>query len=111
MDMLESKIQQEMTKISEDKNNILAKRQDSPLTSVIFTITAFGRGNTMLEQERIFILASGLAILGAIFIWFFILNFSKHDLYQEDEEFKQYLIGNGYDVSYLAWRTKPGVVR
>ncbi|KAF9359984.1 Plasma membrane permease, mediates uptake of glycerophosphoinositol and glycerophosphocholine [Mortierella sp. AD094] len=64
-------------------------------------IAAFGQGDTMLGQGRVFILASGLAILGAVFAWFFIPDFTKHDLNQEDEKFKQYLIDNGYDISYL----------
>ncbi|KAF8977425.1 Plasma membrane permease, mediates uptake of glycerophosphoinositol and glycerophosphocholine [Entomortierella lignicola] len=64
-------------------------------------IVAFGKEDALLGQGRVFMLASGLALVGAVFTWFFIPDYTNHDLNQEDEEFKQYLADNGYDVSHL----------
>ncbi|KAG0323496.1 Plasma membrane permease, mediates uptake of glycerophosphoinositol and glycerophosphocholine [Podila horticola] len=64
-------------------------------------IQHFGKGDAILGQSRVFILASGLALFGAIVAWALIPDYSKQDLSNEDEEFKQYLLENGYDISYL----------
>ncbi|KAF9586228.1 Plasma membrane permease, mediates uptake of glycerophosphoinositol and glycerophosphocholine [Lunasporangiospora selenospora] len=64
-------------------------------------IESFGRGDMALGQGRVFILASAVAILGAIFSWFLVPDYTKQELGQEDEAFRQYLIENGYDVTQL----------
>ncbi|KAF9956699.1 hypothetical protein BGZ70_009799 [Mortierella alpina] len=62
-------------------------------------IEAFGRGDAIQGQSRVFILASGLALLGSIFTWFLIPDYSKRNLHEEDEDFKNYLASHGYDLS------------
>ena len=62
-------------------------------------IEAFGRGDAIQGQSRVFILASGLALLGSVFTWFLIPDYSKRNLREEDEDFKNYLASNGYDLS------------
>ncbi|KAG0090998.1 Plasma membrane permease, mediates uptake of glycerophosphoinositol and glycerophosphocholine [Podila epicladia] len=64
-------------------------------------IKAFGNGDTLAGEGRVFILASCLALVGAVFVWMVIPDRTRQDLKVEDEAFKQYLIENGYDVSYL----------
>lgn len=64
-------------------------------------IKAFGNGDTLAGEGRVFILASCLALVGAAFVWMFIPDRTRQDLKVEDEAFKQYLIDNGYDISYL----------
>ena len=64
-------------------------------------IANFGHGDTVLGQGRVFILGSSLALLGSIFTWFLIPDYSKKALGEEDEDFKQYLAANGFDVSAL----------
>ncbi|KAF8927196.1 Plasma membrane permease, mediates uptake of glycerophosphoinositol and glycerophosphocholine [Haplosporangium bisporale] len=64
-------------------------------------IQHFGKGDAILGQSRVFILASGLALFGSIVAWALIPDYSKQDLSNEDEEFKQYLLENGYDISHL----------
>ncbi|KFH72356.1 hypothetical protein MVEG_02647 [Podila verticillata NRRL 6337] len=62
-------------------------------------IASFGKGDETLGQGRVFILASGLALLGSIFTWFLIPDYSKKALGEEDEDFRRYLESNGYDLS------------
>jgi len=64
-------------------------------------IQHFGNGDAILGQSRVFILASGLALFSAIVAWALIPDYSKQDLSYEDEEFKQYLLENGYNISRL----------
>ncbi|GJJ71234.1 hypothetical protein EMPS_03584 [Entomortierella parvispora] len=64
-------------------------------------IANFGHGDAILGQGRVFILGSGLAILGSIFTWVLIPDYSKKNLGEEDEDFKRYLAANGFDVSTL----------
>ncbi|KAG0050300.1 Plasma membrane permease, mediates uptake of glycerophosphoinositol and glycerophosphocholine [Gryganskiella cystojenkinii] len=64
-------------------------------------IEHFGHGDKVLGQGRVFILGSGLALLGSIFTWFLIPDYSKKALGEEDEDFKQYLASQGFDVSAL----------
>ncbi|KAG9321524.1 hypothetical protein KVV02_007969 [Mortierella alpina] len=64
-------------------------------------IDSFGRGDATLGQGRVFILASCLALLGSVFTWFLIPDYSKRNLGEEDEDFKKYLIANGFDVSNM----------
>ncbi|KAG0201825.1 Plasma membrane permease, mediates uptake of glycerophosphoinositol and glycerophosphocholine [Mortierella sp. GBA30] len=69
-------------------------------TSVFkFAIDRFGQGDNDLGQGRVFILASCLALVGALFTWFLIPDYAKQDLNNEDEAFRQYLIDCGYDTS------------
>ncbi|KAG0086816.1 hypothetical protein BGZ93_007605 [Podila epicladia] len=70
-------------------------------------ITSFGKGDEILGQGRVFILASGLAILGSIFTWFLIPDYSKKNLGEEDEDFRRYLESNGYDLSNFGVGTDP----
>ncbi|KAG0050017.1 Plasma membrane permease, mediates uptake of glycerophosphoinositol and glycerophosphocholine [Linnemannia elongata] len=62
-------------------------------------IASFGQGDVMLGQGRVFILGSCLALLGAVFTWFLIPDYSKKALGEEDEDFKKYLLQNGFDLS------------
>ncbi|KAG9070041.1 Plasma membrane permease, mediates uptake of glycerophosphoinositol and glycerophosphocholine [Linnemannia hyalina] len=64
-------------------------------------IASLGHGDVILGQSRVFILGSGLSLVGAIFAWLLIPDYTKQDLSYEDEAFKKYLEDNGYDVSYL----------
>ncbi|KAG0025263.1 hypothetical protein BGZ82_010123 [Podila clonocystis] len=64
-------------------------------------IEAFGKGDAILGQSRVFILASGLALLGSIFTWFLIPDYSKKGLGEEDEDFRRYLEANGFDLSTM----------
>ncbi|KAF9146865.1 Plasma membrane permease, mediates uptake of glycerophosphoinositol and glycerophosphocholine [Mortierella sp. GBA39] len=64
-------------------------------------IATLGHGDVILGQSRVFILGSGLSLVGAIFAWLLIPDYTKQDLSYEDEAFKKYLEDNGYDVSYL----------
>ncbi|KAG0346782.1 Plasma membrane permease, mediates uptake of glycerophosphoinositol and glycerophosphocholine [Podila humilis] len=64
-------------------------------------IETFGKGDNILGQSRVFILASGLALLGSIFTWFLIPDYSKKGLGEEDEDFKNYLVSHGYDLANL----------
>ncbi|KAI9241872.1 MAG: MFS Git1p-related glycerophosphoinositol permease [Podila humilis] len=64
-------------------------------------IEAFGKGDAILGQSRVFILASGLALLGSIFTWFLIPDYSKKGLGEEDEDFRRYLEANGFDLSNM----------
>ncbi|KAG0011644.1 hypothetical protein BGZ81_002069 [Podila clonocystis] len=70
-------------------------------------IASFGKGDQTLGQGRVFILASGLAILGSIFTWFLIPDYSKKNLGEEDEDFRRYLESNGYDLSNFGEGTDP----
>lgn len=63
-------------------------------------IQHFGNGDAILGQSRVFILTSELALFGAIVTWTLIPDYNQ-DLNYEDEEFKQYLLENGYDIFYL----------
>ncbi|KAF9316504.1 Plasma membrane permease, mediates uptake of glycerophosphoinositol and glycerophosphocholine [Podila horticola] len=69
-------------------------------------IKAFGNGDALAGEGRVFILASCLALVGAAFVWMFIPDRTRQDLKVEDEAFKQYLIDNGYDISYLGEPSK-----
>ncbi|KAF9925700.1 Plasma membrane permease, mediates uptake of glycerophosphoinositol and glycerophosphocholine [Linnemannia zychae] len=62
-------------------------------------IASFGHGDVIVGQGRVFILGSGLALLGAIFTWFLIPDYSKKALGEEDEDFRKYLVGHGFDLS------------
>ncbi|KAK3833505.1 MAG: major facilitator superfamily domain-containing protein [Linnemannia elongata] len=62
-------------------------------------IASFGQGDVMLGQGRVFILGSCLALLGAVFTWFLIPDYSKKALGEEDEDFKTYLLAHGFDLS------------
>ncbi|KAG0204329.1 hypothetical protein BGX33_008574 [Mortierella sp. NVP41] len=64
-------------------------------------IASLGHGDIILGQSRVFILGSGLSLLGAIFAWIFIPDYTNQDLSHEDEAFKKYLQDNGYDISRL----------
>ncbi len=48
-----------------------------------------------------FYIAGGLAIFSAIITFLFIPNIGQDSMKKEDEEFRQYLIDNGYDVSQM----------
>ncbi|KAF9403020.1 hypothetical protein BGZ94_004744 [Podila epigama] len=73
-------------------------------------IEAFGKGDDIMGQSRVFILASGLALLGSSFTWFLIPDYSKKALGEEDEDFRHYLEKNGYDLSNLGFEVaKPDV--
>ncbi|KAF9988191.1 hypothetical protein BGZ75_009888, partial [Mortierella antarctica] len=64
-------------------------------------IVRFGHGDAVLGQGRVFILASTLALVGALLTWLLIPDLSKQDLNLEDEAFRRYLSDNGYDVSCM----------
>ncbi|KAF9281753.1 Plasma membrane permease, mediates uptake of glycerophosphoinositol and glycerophosphocholine [Mortierella alpina] len=64
-------------------------------------IVRFGHGDAILGQGRVFILASTLALVGALLTWLLIPDLSKQDLNHEDEAFRRYLSDNGYDVSSM----------
>ncbi|CAO3570478.1 unnamed protein product [Mortierella alpina] len=68
-------------------------------------IASFGRGDETLGQGRVFILASCLALLGSVFTWFLIPDYSKRNLSEEDEDFKNYLIANGFDITNMGEQT------
>ncbi|KAF9436133.1 Plasma membrane permease, mediates uptake of glycerophosphoinositol and glycerophosphocholine [Entomortierella beljakovae] len=71
-------------------------------TSVFKTaIKKFGGDDHFKGEGRVFILASGLAILGSILTLVLIPDYSKRDLGQEDEEFKEYLTSHGFDMSNI----------
>ncbi|KAI8604379.1 major facilitator superfamily domain-containing protein, partial [Dissophora ornata] len=65
------------------------------------SVQNLGHGDVILGQGRVFILGSGLAILGSIFTWFLIPDYSKKQLGEEDEDFRQYLASHGVDVSLM----------
>ncbi|KAG0263980.1 Plasma membrane permease, mediates uptake of glycerophosphoinositol and glycerophosphocholine [Mortierella polycephala] len=67
-------------------------------------IASFGKGDDLLGQGRVFILASCLALLGSVFTWFLIPDYSKKNLGEEDEDFRRYLEANGFDLSNLGER-------
>ncbi|GJJ73359.1 hypothetical protein EMPS_05717 [Entomortierella parvispora] len=62
-------------------------------------IESFGRGDQITGQGRVFMLASGLALLGSLFTYILIPDYSKKGLHEEDEDFRRYLDANGYDLS------------
>ncbi|KAF9404191.1 Plasma membrane permease, mediates uptake of glycerophosphoinositol and glycerophosphocholine [Podila epigama] len=64
-------------------------------------IEALGKGDNLAGQGRVFILASGLALLGSIFTYILIPDYSKRGLGEEDEDFKNYLVANGYDLNNI----------
>lgn len=72
-------------------------------------IASFGGGDVMLGQGRVFILGSCLALLGAVFTWFLIPDYSKKALGEEDEDFKQYLLQNGFDLSNFGGEDAPAI--
>ncbi|KAF9395730.1 hypothetical protein BGX21_009803, partial [Mortierella sp. AD011] len=74
-------------------------------------IQSFGNGDVILGQSRVFILASGIALCGAILAWVLIPDYSKQDLSNEDEEFKRYLLENGYDISLLGEHHTPQEIK
>ncbi|KAF9586227.1 Plasma membrane permease, mediates uptake of glycerophosphoinositol and glycerophosphocholine [Lunasporangiospora selenospora] len=67
-------------------------------------IATFGKNSSgvhdeILGQSRVFIMASCLALLGSVFTYFLIPDYSKKGLHEEDEVFRQYLADNGFDIS------------
>ena len=62
-------------------------------------IQSFGGGDDITGQGRVFILASCLALLGSLFTYILIPDYSKKGLHEEDEDFRRYLDANGYDLS------------
>ncbi|KAF9918518.1 Plasma membrane permease, mediates uptake of glycerophosphoinositol and glycerophosphocholine [Lobosporangium transversale] len=62
-------------------------------------ISSFGHGDEILGQSRVFIFASCLALLGSVFTYILIPDYSKKALGEEDEDFRQYLASHNYDLS------------
>ncbi|CAO3663354.1 unnamed protein product [Rhizopus stolonifer] len=54
-----------------------------------------------------FLVGSGIAIAASILAWFFVPDIGPDGLVKEDEEFREYLIENGYDVSQLGLQNPP----
>ncbi|KAG0231211.1 Plasma membrane permease, mediates uptake of glycerophosphoinositol and glycerophosphocholine [Actinomortierella wolfii] len=73
-------------------------------------VERFGNGDTILGQSRVFMLGSGLALLGACFTYVLIPDFSKKALGEEDKEFKIYLEKHGYDLSAFGQGTNHDAV-
>ncbi|KAF8929817.1 Plasma membrane permease, mediates uptake of glycerophosphoinositol and glycerophosphocholine [Haplosporangium gracile] len=72
-------------------------------------IASFGHGDAMLGQGRVFILGSCLALLGAVFTWFLIPDYSKKALGEEDEDFRKYLVEHGFDLSNFGGEDAPAI--
>ncbi|KAF9099080.1 Plasma membrane permease, mediates uptake of glycerophosphoinositol and glycerophosphocholine [Mortierella sp. GBA35] len=70
-------------------------------------IASFGKGDATLGQGRVFILGSCLALLGAVFTYFLIPDYSKKALGEEDEDFRKYLEANGFDLSNFGGDDAP----
>ncbi|KAI8165076.1 Glycerophosphoinositol permease 1 [Colletotrichum sp. SAR 10_70] len=51
-------------------------------------------------QQAIFLIGSGISVIGTLCVWFLIPNAPKH-LEDEDVRFKKYLEANGYDTSNM----------
>ncbi|KAF9548929.1 Plasma membrane permease, mediates uptake of glycerophosphoinositol and glycerophosphocholine [Mortierella hygrophila] len=70
-------------------------------------VAALGGGDADKGQARVFILASGLALLGSIFTWCLIPDYSKRNLNEEDEDFRKFLESKGYDMSNFGAPSAP----
>ncbi|OLN96123.1 putative metabolite transport protein GIT1 [Colletotrichum chlorophyti] len=51
-------------------------------------------------QQAIFLIGSGISVVGTLCVWFLIPDAPKH-LEDEDVRFKKYLEANGYDTSHM----------
>jgi MFS family permease len=56
------------------------------------------------------LVGSGIAIVASIIAWFFLPEVGPDGMVQEDADFRQYLIDNGYDVSQLGINNPVEVV-
>ncbi|KAF8945948.1 Plasma membrane permease, mediates uptake of glycerophosphoinositol and glycerophosphocholine [Haplosporangium gracile] len=70
-------------------------------------VAALGGGDVDKGQARVFILASGLALLGSIFTWCLIPDYSKKNLHEEDEDFRRFLESKGYELSNFGAPSVP----
>lgn len=64
-------------------------------------IADFGGADTNRGNTGPFWVGSGLAILSAAIIFFLVRPLSHDGMANEDENFRAYLVENGYDVSHL----------
>ncbi|KAG0302379.1 Plasma membrane permease, mediates uptake of glycerophosphoinositol and glycerophosphocholine [Dissophora globulifera] len=62
-------------------------------------LVRFAHGDPILGQGRVFILGSCLSIVGGLFAWFLIPDYTDKQLGEEDEAFREYLASHGFDLS------------
>lgn len=73
-------------------------------------INDFGGADTNRGNTGPFWVGSGLAVLSAIITFFLIRPLAHDGMSSEDENFRQYLIENGYDVSFLGLTNDTGSI-
>lgn len=64
---------------------------------------SFGGEGTYTGDTGVFYLGSGLALVSAAIVYFFIPNISADYMEQENQAFREYLEENGYDMSLIGF--------